>query len=157
MSFYAREAQCVQSPDQVHKPVTQVCKLKLSLKILQNLDLMDHPNGIFGIRGYVWGCLTISNQKTHTQNFKWPNFCRIPHYHVSIRPKILGNCHFLVRAPTRKLIFPRTLLRIVSKGLAAAVAWDAFGVFDACCGLGLRVCGCLCGDNPMYFSWVGLK
>ena len=23
------------------------------LKILQNLDLMDHPNGFFGISGYV--------------------------------------------------------------------------------------------------------
>ena len=33
--------------------------IKVHLKILQNLDLMDHPNGIFGIRGYVWGYLTI--------------------------------------------------------------------------------------------------
>ena len=33
--------------------------IKVHLKILQNLDLMDHPNGFFGIRGYVWGYFTI--------------------------------------------------------------------------------------------------
>ena len=65
--------------------------IKVHLKILQNLDLMDHPNGIFGIRGYVWGCLTISKQKNHTQNFKWLNFCRILHLPpLSLAPAALS-------------------------------------------------------------------
>ena len=51
----------------------------MKFKILQKWELLDPPNGNFGIRGYVWGCLTISKQKKHTQNLKWPNFWRMPH------------------------------------------------------------------------------
>ena len=48
-------------------------------KNLKNSELMDHPNGIFGIRGYVWGYLTIFRPKKQSQNFKWPNFWRMLH------------------------------------------------------------------------------
>ena len=39
--------------------IIYITYIKVHLKNLQNLDLMDHPNGVFGIRGYVWGYFPI--------------------------------------------------------------------------------------------------
>ena len=46
-------------------------------KNLQNSEIVDPPCGIFGVRGYVWGCWTFSMENIWYKNFTQLNFWRM--------------------------------------------------------------------------------